>query len=824
MKQFYLIITLLITFSNQAQIIGNVTDQNSQPLPYVNIVVENTYNSTISNEKGAYELPLNKTGNYTVIFQYLGFQTVKKYVSIDKFPFTLNIVLKEETLSLSEVVINSGENPANQIIRNAIKNKQVNSEKTARYRADFYSRGIFRIKDAPKSVLGQKLDAFDDMLDSTRSGILYLSETVSKLTFQKPDKMKEVIVASKVSGEDNGFSFNNAASANFDFYENYIPFNADVVSPIANNAFNYYNYKLEGTFFYEDKIQISKIAVTPKRSSEPAMTGYIYIVDDSFAIYGVDLSVLGKNIQAPVVNKMILKQNFSYNKINDIWIKNTQTLDFDAGVFGINVDGRFTYVYNNFDFEENFAKNTFTREVLTFEKDANKKEDSFWEDIRPVPLTEEESTDYSKKDILQTKKKSQVYLDSIDAKSNKFKLLDIVSGYSYRNSFRNWSTGYKGLLTGVSFNTVQGYKANTGLYFTKRNEEDRTFYTISADVDYGLAEDRLRGVLSYNQKFNNINNSQIYIAGGSSIVQFNADKPISNLVNAISSSLFKDNYMKLYERNFIGINYSREVINGLFMSTAVSYNDRKAVFNNSDQALSNREKEYTSNNPLLPNDYLITAFDNHNLYKGRITARINFGQEYITRPDGKFNMRNDKYPSLYITAEKGFAANEEKYNHEHIQGRLFYDLDLKNKGLLGIDIKGGKLFNAENISFVDYKHFNGNLTGIGQASRYLNTFNLLPYYSASTNDSYLEIHSEHNDKGYIINKIPLLNKLQLTMNVGYHSLMVPGRNPYHEFTIGLDNLGIKKFRMFRLDYIRSYQNGFAGDGVILGIKFLNIVD
>ena len=282
--------------------------------------------------------------------------------------------------------------------------------------------------------------------------------------------------------------------------------------------------------------------------------------------------------------------------------------------------------------------------------------------------------------------------------------------------------------------------------------------------------------------------------------------------------------MKLYERNFIGINYSREVINGLFMSTAVSYNDRKAVFNNSDQALSNREKEYTSNNPLLPNDYLTPAFDDHNLYKGRITARINFGQEYITRPDGKFNMRNDKYPSLYITAEKGFAANEEKYNHEHIQGRLFYDLDLKNKGLLGIDIKGGKLFNAENISFVDYKHFNGNLTGIGQASRYLNTFNLLPYYSASTNDSYLEIHSEHNDKGYIINKIPLLNKLQLTMNVGYHSLMVPGRNPYHEFTIGLDNLGIKKFRMFRLDYIRSYQNGFAGDGVILGIKFLNIVD
>lgn len=824
MKNFYMLVILMSVFSGNAQIIGYVNDENNQPLPYVNIYLENTYTSTITNEKGVYELPIYKPGNYTVIFQYLGFQTIKKNINADKFPFTLNITLKEETLSLSEVVINSGDNPANQIIRNAIKNKQANSEKTARFKADFYSRGIFRIKDAPKTVLGQKLDAFDDILDSTRSGILYLSETVSKLTFQKPDKMKEVIVASKVSGNDNGFSFNNAASANFDFYENYLPFNADVVSPIADNAFNYYKYKLEGTFFYEDKIQISKIAVTPKRDSEPAMTGYIYIVDDSFAIYGVELSVLGKNIQAPVVNKMILKQTFSYNKPNDLWIKNTQTLDFDAGVFGINIDGRFTYVYNNFEFEDKFAKNTFTREVLTFEKDANKKDDSFWDTIRPVPLTEEENTDYAKKDILQTKKKSQVYLDSIDAKSNALKPLDLISGYSHKNSFKNWSTGYKGLIKGISFNTVQGYKTTSGLYFTKRNEENRTYYSISADVDYGLAEDRFRGVLSYNQRFNNINNSQLYISGGSSIVQFNSQKPISDIVNSVATLLFKDNYMKLYERNFVGVNYSREVINGLFMSGAVSYNDRKPLFNNTNHSLIDKEKFYTSNNPQLPTNFTTPAFERHNLYKSRLTARINFGQEYMTRPDGKFNMRNDKYPTLYVIAEKAFAASENQYNHEHLQGRLFQNLDLKNKGLLGIDIKAGKLFNANNIAFIDYKHFNGNQTSIGQEERYLNTFNNLPYYSASTNDSYLEIHTEHNDKGYIINKIPLLNKLQLTMNLGYHSLMVPNRNPYHEFTIGLDNLGIKKFRMFRVDYIRSYQHGFTGDGVIFGAKFLNILD
>src|SRR5690606_42107523 len=60
---------------------------------------------------------------------------------------------------------------------------------------------------------------FDGMLDSTRTGIIYLSETISEIAYQKPDKFTEKIIASKVSGNDNGFSFNSAQSANISFYE-----------------------------------------------------------------------------------------------------------------------------------------------------------------------------------------------------------------------------------------------------------------------------------------------------------------------------------------------------------------------------------------------------------------------------------------------------------------------------------------------------------------------------------------------------------------------------------------------------------------------------
>jgi hypothetical protein len=101
---------------------------------------------------------------------------------------------------------------------------------------------------------------------------------------------------------------------------------------------------------------------------------------------------------------------------------------------------------------------------------------------------------------------------------------------------------------------------------------------------------------------------------------------------------------------------------------------------------------------------------------------------------------------------------------------------------------------------------------------------LMPYYSNSNNNSYFEAHLEHNDQGFIMNKIPLLNLLKSTMNIGFHALAIPDRKPYSEFTVGLDNLGFGKFKLFRLDYVHSYQSGIQQNGIVFGIKILNVLD
>lgn len=823
MKKVTLLLFLAFTTLSFSQIKGTVVDDKGNPLPFVNIFEENTFNGTSTNDKGKFALNA-KTENPTIIFQYLGYKTVKKTVAKNQFAEILTITLVEEDITLDEVVINPKNNPANEIIRNAIKNRKENSEKTARFKADFYSRGIIRLKDAPKTIMGQKFDYFDEILDSTRSGIIYLSETVSKITFQKPDKMKEIIVASKVSGKDNGFSFNNAASVNFDFYENYLPFEINVVSPIADNAFSYYKFKHDGLFYTENNQQINKIKVTPRRDNEPAMEGYIYIVDDSYAIYAIDLSIKGSQMQSPAIDKLTLKQSYSYNSQNKIWVQNTQTIDFVAGMLSIKVNGRFTYVYSNFEFEKKFEKKTFSNEILSFEKDANKKEDSFWNTIRPVPLTEEETTDYLKKDILQTKKKSKVYLDSIDKKHNKFGIGDILMGYSYKNSFKKWSIDYEGPLLSTAFNTVQGWNINAGLSYTKRDEEKRTYTRIGSKFNYGFAEEKIRGTAYYGQKFNNTNNSFVYVSTGSSVNQFNAANPISNIVNTVSTLFFKNNFMKLYEKNFVAATAGREIFNGFNLYLTGEYSERKPLYNTTDFTVIKNDDLYTSNNPLDPTDETTAAISKHNLVKTNLNMRFNFGQKYITRPDGKYNIPNDDYPALTLGYEKTFAATDKNYEYDLLSARINYDVTLGNKGNLQIATKAGKFFNADNISFVDYKHFNGNQTHIGQSESYTNVFNLLPYYTGSTNDAYSETHIEHNDKGFFMNKIPLLKLLQSQLVLGFHNLAIPDRKPYQEFSVGLDNLGFGKYRLLRIDYVRSYQNGYQGDGVLFGLKFLNVLE
>nr|WP_315199455.1 DUF5686 and carboxypeptidase regulatory-like domain-containing protein [uncultured Flavobacterium sp.] len=824
MKNAFLYFLLFLSFYANSQIKGTVTDEKGNPLPLINVFEENTYNGTTTNEQGKYQLHLKSAENNKIVFQYLGFKTQKIAVPTEKLGAPLDVKMIEENYSLNEVVINTKDNPANTIIKKVIASKKENTSKTARFKADFYSKGIFKLKNAPKKIFGQKIGDMNGALDSTGTGIISLSETFSKITFEKPNNLKEVVTASKVSGDNKGYAYNTARSSFYDFYDNTIRFGINMISPIADNAFNYYKYKLESTFIDENNQTINKIKVIAKRDKEPVFEGYIYIIDNSWAIYAIDLDIKGYRMKEDVIDVMTLKQNFSYNKNREIWAKNTQSLEFNAGLFGIKFNGKYTYVYNNYEFVDSFDKKTFTNEITTVDINSNKKDTVFWNSNRPVPLTTEEITDYIRKDSIHKVRNSPKYLDSIDKKGNKFKFFDPITGYTYKSSSKKFSLGYKGLLdlSSLSFNTVQGWNFNTGFSYSNWKQEEKGQRTnIDLKINYGFSEDRLRVSGKYWHQFNNQNYANIKVAGGTTVQQFNSNEPISPFINSISTLFFKNNYMKLYNLEFAEIEFGQDVANGVYLKGKIDYEQRKPLFNTTDFTFVKNDDNYFSNNPLDPNDYSNPGFEKHSLAKLDLNAKINFGNKYASRPDGKFNIRNKKYPILFLGFEKGFAGSEKKYEFSQINTQLKYNYTFGNKGDFGLNLKAGKFFNAENIAFMDYQHFNGNQTNVGLTGNYLNVFNLMPYYTNNTNDSYFEFHTEHNDRGFIMNKIPLLNLLKSNLVVGYHLLAVANTNPYSEYSVGLDNLGFGKLKMFRIDYVRSYQSGFQKDGVVVGIKFMD---
>jgi len=818
-----LFLSIQLSFSQNIQ--GIVVDTLDQNLANVNVYIENTYKGTTTNFDGIFVLNVEDYVNRNMVFKYLGYETQK--ISISDLVKTQNpkITLKATTTNLDEVVVKSGENPAIAIIQNAIDNREVNLAKRLSYKADFYSKGLWKVENVPEKILGQDVGDLGGSLDSTRSGIVYLSETASKIAFQAPNKFKERITASKISGNDNGFSFNSAQDFNLSFYKNTININVSLVSPIADYAFDYYDYELENVFYEENGFVVNKIKVTPKRQNDKAFSGYIFVIDETWELYGVDLNTTGDAIDVAPLENLNFKQNFSFNSGDEFWVILSQSFEFNWKIFGISGSGRFLASYKNYDFKPNFDKGFFTNEIISFDRYANQKDSLFWQKIRPLPLTQEEVGDYQKKDSVQAVRQSKTYKDSIDKVNNKFKLLNPIFGYTYQNSTKNTRFGYTGLdlIDGINFNTVQGFNFETQLYFRQLDSLNtyNHYWQIESTLNYGRADERFRPRVRFVKKFNNFSRPFLAVEGGVEATEINSSNTTSNLIFNTAALFFEENFLKLYDRQFIETSYSEEVLNGIRASGKLSYQRRKALINQrNSQVFRNDNGGFTSNNPLAPDDFGSILFPTHHILKFNLGISLRFNQKYTTTPRGKYNSFSNKFPLVRLNFEKGFGATVSSYDYDFIKMNVRQNLNFSRFGEFGYSLHGGYFLNADGISFLDFKHFDGNETRVGTGLNYLDKFNLLGYYERSTNQSYSELHLEHNFKGFVMNRLPLLKHLKSNLIIGHKSLLIDGRKPYHELSVGLDRLGFGKFKFFRLDYVKPFNGGWQDGAIIFGLKFL----
>ena len=476
-------------------------------------------------------------------------------------------------------------------------------------------------------------------------------------------------------------------------------------------------------------------------------------------------------------------------------------------------------MYSDYNFQPNFTEKTFTNEVLTFEKNATEKDSLYWNKLRPVPLTKEETTDYYIKDSIKVVRKSKKYLDSVDAKGNKFKWSDPLMGYTHRNSYKNSSFSYNGPLLRTSFNTVQGFNTSAGFSYFEEINENGKWWNAGVNVNYGLSDERVRPTFYFSKKWNNFSKPRLSIFGGVTTPQFNGREPILKLNNLFSSLLDRFNYMKIYEKQFAKVSYSEEIKNGIYFSSSLEYAKRNPLFNTTNYSFAPQDKNggYTSNNPLDPTDFTNAAFYSHNIAILNVGATIVFGQKYLSYPNRKVNVGNAKFPTLNVQYTKSFAASNAELNSDLFTANLRQNVNAGNYGQFEYNIRGGIFLKQKDIAFMDYLQANGNQLTFPLDNQ-LTSFGLLEYYKFYTNDKYAEMHAQHNFKGAVLGKVPLLNKLNLHLVGGVKGLFMADKKPYTEFSVGLDNIGFGKWRFLRVDYVHSNYGGVSNDGFLFRLS------
>jgi hypothetical protein len=803
---------------------GRVTNERNEPLPFATLLIKGTTEGTTTNADGRYHLEL-PNGAYTVVCQYMGYRKEEKQVTLSAATgeLTLDFSLQPLSLRIREVIVKGGgEDPAYAIIRQAIRKRPLYKEQVPEFSCNAYIKGMFKFRDMPSRFFGQKVDKEEMGVDSTGKGIVFLSESVTRISARLPDKIKLQVISSRQSGGGFGFSF----PAYINFYDNNVQavitqFSPrGYVSPIADNALLYYKYRLEGVFT-EDGRTVNKIQVIPRRKFEPLFSGHIFITEGEWRIHSTNL-VLTRDHQLEIMDTLQIRQ-IHVPVDSAVWRVKDQVIMLTMKQFGFDLLGNFVNVYSNYNLHPNFPKGYFDNTLMKYDTAFNDKNIQYWDSIRPVPLEREEVKDFHDKDsIAKARRDSLVsdrHIDSLRKKQKPITPLSFIwSGINHNYYYRRDTTlvtnqlAMKPLLTQLEYNTVEGLvlSVEPGLNLNLRNNQE---LRIAPFLRYGFSNTHLNAYteVTWEQESRlrqRIGNNTWKLAGGKRISQFNKDNPIDALANEVYTLLLKRNYMKLYENWFGSLSFRRRFENNATVSAGVTYEDRLPVENTTDFVVfKDAKRQFLPNHPY---ELANVPFTRHQALVLNLGASFQPGQRFIEFPDRKVAI-GSKYPRFEVNYSKGIhnlAGSDVDFDKWWAQ--VSDGMNFKLFGELRYRLGAGGFFNSRNVAIPDYQHFNGNQTFYN--IKYLNSFQLAPYYRYSTIEPfYTTLNLEHHFNGLITNKIPLLNRLKWNLVAGANAFYVNGDNNYVEVFAGLENI----LKLIRVDVIAGYQ---SQDATRIGVR------
>ena len=866
MKQFLLLFLFVGGFSPcfSGGIKGTVKAEDGSPMPFASIYIPQTGSGAATDLNGYFEIPL-QPGHYELIFKFIGYESVNRIIDVDSSFVELNVTMKAQSIMLQTVTVSAGkEDPAYTIMRKAIAKANYHIQQLDSYTAKVYIKGKGKLNDYP--WLAKKMLEKEGITKDR----LFISESVSEIKYTRPNKFEEKIIAVYTQGKDR-----NASPNNYFFGSFYQPEIAETVSPLSPKAFSYYKFEYLGTF-RDGADEISKIKVIPRSKGDNVFDGEIFIVENWWSIHSLELkaSKLGihfkvKEIYNPVDNKAWMPVSMqaivtgkvfgfdfagSYNAtVKEYKIKLNPALPVELQVVDEKLEKeeakkikkqfsqknqqlqqrlekgneltnkelkQLVKAYEKTEREQQKEPDVISESKYSVDTKAYKQDSTFWANIRPAPLDKEEVRGYKKTDSISEVQRKRDEGDTLKSKKKHkgFNVFDVLTGNSYslgKTSNFQIHTPWGG------YNTVEGVNAIYRLSYYKRwvkqdtaNKEkrpDTRRLEISPNFRYAFAREKLSGFLRLDYR---TRTNRITLSGGRYIQQFSGEEPIHPFVNTFTTLLQGQNWMKIYERDFVDLNIRQRVNDKYLFKTQWSLARRHELFNSNDYSLNDRSKvRFTPNAPVNV-ELADTRFPDHMAFVGSFGFEARPWQKYRIRNGNKFRADRSS-PVLTFDYKKGFSnILGSDVDYDLVEVGVRDGIRMGVRGMLDLNLRAGTFLNSRSLYFMDFKHFTGNMTPF-MTTDPVGSFRVLDYYKYSTRDKYFSANVHYHFRKFLISRIPKARMLGVTENFFVNYLATPSSNNYTELGYGINGI----LRLFRLEFAGAFENGnYVGSGFRLGIS------
>lgn len=844
---------------------GRVSSVKGESLPFATIYLPKLNLGASTNINGQYEIKLSP-GTYQVQVQYIGYETVKRQLVVKDDWVVHDFSLPEQTLLLDEVKVQSRqEDPAYTIMRKAISKRKYHLLQYDSYFVKVYTKGTGELKKAPFFLRKQI-----EKEGGVKLNEAYTTESVSELTFKQPNTIEEKVISVRTTGEEiEGATPSVFINANF--YEDQV---VDVISPLAGSAFAYYKFSYQGSFM-EDGHEINKIRVIPRSKGEQVFDGYIYIIENDWAIHSLDLKTNLMGFQ--------VKLQMNYAEVaKTVWLPVTYRLNFSGKAFGFAGEFRFLASLSNYDVkinedlvpqteiidektqdvpkdipditlkdkdkeevaallesEDKMTRKQFRKMIDQYDKEsikesenprvvsetkfeidslAAKRDSVYWATVRPVPLTIKEIKGYERDDSLARVNAAKITgIDSTNSiKKGKFKVSDLVLGGSYNFSPRT-TFELKPLFFHTFFNTVEGVNVNLVNKFKYEFDSLRKIIQFMPVFRYGFSSEDFYALSQFSYESKKKEKSiRLNLEGGKFVDQYSDKQPIHPHINTFSTLLFRRNYMKLYEKSYVKFQTQYKPSDWWEFDGGLEFAQRNTLSNENDYSLFYEDSREFKPNPPYNLELPDTSFPEHEALIFNLNIAYWPLKRYRVYNGKRYPLKNIS-PKLILNYKKGIdKVFGSDVDFDHLALGLDHQLNFGVSGKLQFELRGGTFFNNNKMTFVDYQHFDGNRT-IFSSIKPAGAFRLLDYYALSTNSTYFSAHTHYQFRKFLITQLPELRFSGMRENIFINYLKHENSPHYYELGYSLDQV----FRLFRIEVAASFMDReYKEVGLRIGVSTL----